>query len=415
MSSTLSELATASNLENLQRRAVERLRREVFEQSAGSASSELLKELEDAEVMLSELEQTRAVAQRNTRTGQILDNRTASTLLGPETTGLAVSIQLRMRQLPTSICHLFDPEANPLLSCQVHALTGGFRRVRVTSFIEGYSASAVETVEVKAPSPEPHEFNMLPPLFLDRARKITEVTRASLNIKVEDLDRDNKIEIHRTHPIWLLARTTAPLAVEDPATGEFQDMSRYLGAFVTPNAPEVMAFHRDIAEISTETSLVGYQVDKALVEPQVRAIYTALQLRTNLTYDNSVIAFTPSTGSVAQRVRLPRESLAGSAANCIDGTVLFASLLESFSLSPAIIVIPGHAFVAWETWGGSDEWKYLETTVIGKKSFEEACAAGESYAKSHQKLKERTKREHYFRRWPLRVLRSTEYGIFPME
>ena len=59
-------------------------------------------------------------------------------------------------------------------------------------------------------------------------------------------------------------------------------------------------------------------------------------------------------------------------ANCIDGTVLFASLLESASLHAAIVLIPGHAFVGWEKWRGSDEWDYLETTMIDSHDFEAA-------------------------------------------
>ena len=34
---------------------------------------------------------------------------------------------------------------------------------------------------------------------------------------LEDLD-SGKIELHRTEPVWLLARTTVPLSVRDPST-----------------------------------------------------------------------------------------------------------------------------------------------------------------------------------------------------
>ncbi len=69
---------------------------------------------------------------------------------------------------------------------------------------------------------------------------------------------------------------------------------------------------------------------------------------------------------------LPRESLEDKQANCIDGAVLFATLLEAASLNPALVIVPGHAFVAWETWSGSNVWNYLETTMIGTHSFQEA-------------------------------------------
>src|SRR4029077_11411867 len=77
-------------------------------------------------------------------------------------------------------------------------------------------------------------------------------------------------------------------------------------------------------------------------------------------------------GQITQRTRLPRESLRHKSANCIDGTVLMASLLEAASLHPAIVLVPGHAFVGWETWEGSDEWDYLETTMIASHDFEAA-------------------------------------------
>ena len=36
------------------------------------------------------------------------------------------------------------------------------------------------------------------------------------------------------------------------------------------------------------------------------------------------------------------------------------------------MLVPGHAFVGWETWRGSDEWDYLETTMIDSHDFEAA-------------------------------------------
>ncbi|KPA14801.1 hypothetical protein MHK_005004 [Candidatus Magnetomorum sp. HK-1] len=47
-----------------------------------------------------------------------------------------------------------------------------------------------------------------PTLFQKPVQQLTELTRATLNIKIEDLD--GNIEQHQTYPIWMLARTTAP-------------------------------------------------------------------------------------------------------------------------------------------------------------------------------------------------------------
>jgi hypothetical protein len=223
------------------------------------------------------------------------------------------------------------------------------------------------------------------------------------------------IESHTTHPIWMLARTTAPLAVRDPKTGAWVDLSRYLGAFVTPNAPELMAFLRQAAALHPQKRLMGYQGDPSAVEPQVRALYEALKREAEITYVNSVIAFSPDQGASSQRVRLPRESLTTRQANCIDGVVLCASLLEAISLNPALVVIPGHAFVGWATWSDATaEWRYLETTMIGTHSFEEAAAGGAALAARYRKLSEDRQDPKLFRLWPLKQLR-TEFGITPLE
>ena len=68
-----------------------------------------------------------------------------------------------------------------------------------------------------------------------------------------------------------------------------------------------------------------------------------------LTLGASVLAFNPDHGTANQWVRLPRETLADHTANCLDGAVLFANLLEAVSLSPALVIVPSHAFVGWQT------------------------------------------------------------------
>lgn len=401
---------------------VTKLRRQVFEQADPAASPALLKELLKAEKELARAEQARAAAQvgEDNSNGTIFNRRTDTELLGPETTGLDARFQLRMSQIPTAIYHLLDPQTDPLMTCFLDNVSPRTRRIRITSYIDGYSSRAVDTIELEAQSK--HEFRQSPTLFPQQIRDLTELTRATINIKLEDLGGEpggtsKRIltELHKTYPVWLLARTTAPLAVPDPATGELRDMTRYFGAFVTPNAPSLMSFLRIAADAHPAKRLVGYQGNKAAgVRSQVNALFDALKTTGKITYVNSVIAFSSEEGPSTQRVRLPRESLRDSQANCIDGTVLFASLLEGISLNPAIVVVPGHAFVGWETWDDSGEWEYLETTMIGSHDFEAARKSGTSTAEFYQELVKETGNPNKFRRWSLRELRAT-HRVTPME
>jgi hypothetical protein len=297
--------------------------------------------------------------------------------------------------------------STPLLTCTVRATrrleNKPKRRVRISSYIDGYSARAVTTFELAIN--ETHEFKQMPTLFPDRIRDVNELTRATLNFVVEDLD--GSVELHETEPIWLLARSSAPLAVMDPQTGHWQHLTRYLGAFVTPNASSLMTVLREAARLHQDGHRAGYQGGPERVVPQVKALFEALKTKAEITYVNSVIDFNPQQGFASQRVRLPRESLADKEANCIDGTVLFASLLEGISMSPAIVLVPGHAFLAWETWRGSNEWRYLETTMIGSSTFEQACASAEKTGEFYQGAKKP-------RMWSLSELR-TKFGSTPME
>lgn len=385
---------------------VNRLRRQVYGNSRPPSEAEL-EHLSKLEAALSALEDEVATAAKQEKpdTGLILSTKKESLLLGKESTGLEATIHLHMEFLPTSFYHLLDKEKSPLLSCTVEtADKEKIRRVRVSSFLEGYSAMAIESMELDWKGKRKHEFKQLPSLNPESIGRVNELTRATLNIQVDDLD--GKVEIHKTVPVWLLARTTGYLSVKDPSSQKWVDMTRYLGAFVTPNEPSVMAYERRAADFHPNVNLVGYQAGAAEAKRQVNALYDALQ-DAGIVYVNSVINFHPEDGASSQRVRLPKESLADRQANCIDGTVLFASLIEGISMNPAIVIVPGHAFVGWQTAKNSKQWNYLETTMVGKASFEDACKVGESTAKKYKASGELTQ-------WSLRELR-TKYKITPME
>ena len=65
----------------------------------------------------------------------------------------------------------------------------------------------------------------------------------------------------------------------------------------------------------------------------------------------------------SQRVRFLRETWRDASANCIDGSVLIASVLQRVGLRTFLVLVPGHAFVGFTT--GADETAYLETTLLG--------------------------------------------------
>jgi hypothetical protein len=95
---------------------------------------------------------------------------------------------------------------------------------------------------------------------------------------------------------------------------------------------------------------------------QSKAIFEELRAR-GLIYINL-----PGTGffSSSQNVRYPVESLSYGA-NCIDGSLLFASAWEALGMEPILAVsfTAGHAFVAVRCWSGANCIVPVETTMVG--------------------------------------------------
>jgi len=68
----------------------------------------------------------------------------------------------------------------------------------------------------------------------------------------------------------------------------------------------------------------------------------------------------------SQQVLLPEEVVANGGGNCIDGTLLFAALLENMGVRPVITFLPGHALIGVESNPTTvDNYWPLETTLMG--------------------------------------------------
>lgn len=328
--------------------------------------------------------------------------------LGRETSGLTAEVLPRMSHVPTGIAHLLDA-TTPLVSVRITNHRRTPARVRIAASVTGYSADAVDTVEV--PRDETTEVNLFPVFFPERLRPLDELTRASLKVDIDDLD--GKKETQRTYPLWLLARTSAVNGFIDATTNAWTDLTHYYGAWVTPAAAPVRELLHAAAEAHPRKALVGYQTDAPGVEAQVAAIFAAVAER-GLSYVTSSLCHGTWDGRLGQRVRLPSEALAHRTANCLDGTLLMASLLEAASLNPGLVFIPMHALLAWEKEAGSGNWDYLETTLIGGKDFSAALRKGRERAESHLAMHALLDDGRFFVRHSVFELRATR-GIWPME
>ena len=193
-----------------------------------------------------------------------------------------------------------------------------------------------------------------------------------LRYGIEHLYRQQDFEI------YLLARNVIRWAVPNVVKGTgYIPLLEHIAAWVTPRTELVKQMLRNAADY-TPYSLEGYPEDHdpEFVRSQIKAIYQALKEVGQLAYINSPFAIGPANGEERQTVRLPNESLSERSANCIDGAVLYASLIEQAAFEPVIVLQTGHAFVGWKTEEGADTYEFLETTMTREASFEDAFSYG---------------------------------------
>jgi hypothetical protein len=289
-----------------------------------------------------------------------------------------VDVTLLTEIVPTAFCHQLDVEAFRLVTVILDNTGQGCANadLRVRAAIEDYSDVAVASPRVR--QGEQVRVSLLPVLKPAAVATLNDIQPVTLRVTVEQTDPVERTLYDQTRRIKLHARDTTLLAVKLP-DGSFIDLTDYLAAWVTPRHAEIERLLRRAAERRPDRQFGGYQGATTLpqgadvVRAQARAIFTALKEDVSLTYINSPLNLGKQEGQITQRVRLPSESLAaGGSANCIDGTVLFASLLELASIQPLIVVVPGHAFLGWRIWKGVNQYEFLETTMIGSNDFADA-------------------------------------------
>jgi hypothetical protein len=151
---------------------------------------------------------------------------------------------------------------------------------------------------------------------------------------------------------------------------EFDDFSFLFAAYVNENHPMVDTILKEALQSGLVDSFTGYQSgDPEVVIAQVFALWNALQRR-GIKYSD-ISTTTPSKFVVSQTVRFLDDSIGATQANCVDGSVLMASLLRKIGIEPYLVMVPGHCFLAFDTGRGEDsELLALETTMLGQDNLQ---------------------------------------------
>lgn len=146
---------------------------------------------------------------------------------------------------------------------------------------------------------------------------------------------------------------------------KFHSTALFFAAYVNEENPLIDGILREALNTRIVNRFAGYQGKQpGSVDKQVYALWHVLQKR-KFKYSSISYSSLSSNLVFSQRVRTFEDALKSSQINCVDGSVLFASLLRAINIDPVLVRLPGHMFVGYYTNAEHSDINFLETTMIG--------------------------------------------------
>jgi hypothetical protein len=159
------------------------------------------------------------------------------------------------------------------------------------------------------------------------------------------------------------------------SSGQWQDTSVCFAAFVNEDHPWINALLQDAISNGSVRAFTGYQNGVQSTLLQVQAVWDALAAR-GLSYVNLATDSGSSSSVSTQYVRFLDQSVHDQGANCVDASVLFASILRRIGLRPVLLFRPGHCFTGFYDSPEAGHIIAFETTLLGSAPFTAAATEG---------------------------------------
>jgi len=135
---------------------------------------------------------------------------------------------------------------------------------------------------------------------------------------------------------------------------------------ILKNALDVGIIDAQTGSKSSQNAFSGYQSGDREVINQVFSIWNVFQ-RYGIKYSNITTTSSTSKKVYSQYVRTFSDILNSNQANCVEGSILFASVLRKIGIDPFLVLLPGHMMVGFWTDSSYNNWVALETTIIGNE------------------------------------------------
>jgi hypothetical protein len=144
------------------------------------------------------------------------------------------------------------------------------------------------------------------------------------------------------------------------------DVSYTFAAYVNEQHPFVDKLLREALDIGIVTAFDGYQSGPENTMLQAYALWDLLVAR-NIQYSSITASAVHSELVGSQHVRMIEQSINNSQANCVDGSVLWASLLQRIGIDSYLVVEAEHCYAGFYLDAEHTAGFAVETTLVGSE------------------------------------------------
>lgn len=158
--------------------------------------------------------------------------------------------------------------------------------------------------------------------------------------------------------------------------GNSVDTPWFFAAYANENHPYINGVLADALNSGKVSSFSGPSGDEKSQLDEINAIWDALKRR-GIHYSSITTTSDDDNPDLSsQHVRLLGQSINYSQANCVDGSVLLASILRKIGFDVNLVTTEDHMYVAIASGEDGDSLMCIETTMLGDSSLEEAIEDG---------------------------------------
>ena len=238
----------------------------------------------------------------------------------------------------------------------------------------------VSVLEVDLPT-KGKTYHLLPKVdykydALNRVRQSYPIN-VSVALQIDGQSAGQQLVTARVHPIH-----DCPYAYQNPDDAkDYVDIAWMFAAYVNEDHPAIPGLLKEAQATGVVDGFDAYQTeDPGRVLLQVFAVWEALRAH-DIKYSDIGTTTTESDSLYTLHVRFIEETLSESHANCVDASVMLASILRRMGLDTFLVLEPGHMFLGIYLDRDGKQTACLETTMLGDPD-PAKCAENHALAKA---------------------------------